>query len=96
MLARDCIFGPAAGSTFTVPDAGADSGAQLFYSQGVSFIPGATATDRVLASAMLFNAPPGPIELTVRPQALDGAASSDMTVFVRAGWLSVVTMVPTP
>ena len=57
--------------------------------------PALTATD---STGVVFftDVPAGTVHLTATPGSLGGKASSTVTVNVRAGWITGVTMFPTP
>ncbi len=60
---------------------------------------GTSATAQVTDTTSLVtisNVPPGNVDLTAAPTALGGTVSSHMSVTVRAGSITAVTMLPTP
>ncbi len=65
----------------------------------MSVVYGTSSTAQATDSTGLvtfFNVPPGNVDLTAAPVALGGTASSHMSVTVRAGSITAVTMLPTP
>jgi hypothetical protein len=90
-FADDCRWDTAPGVQISA--AGVDAGA--YYGFGTTSGATATATDNS-GDAIFMNVPPGPIELTAKPLALGGTTSSRVNVGVRAGYVTLVALAPTP
>jgi hypothetical protein len=92
VVALDCLGVQAPGVTFTMTS-GADAETQIVYAvqQGVNQV-GPTGDN---GTAFFANVPAGPVTITATPVAL-GQVSSNAHVYVRAGGLTEVAMLPTP
>ncbi len=94
MLALDCLGTQAPGVSFSIRGAGTGA-LNPVYLDGLTPSPTATKTFEG-GTAFFFNVPPGSYDITANPAALDGRASSTVSVYVHAGVLTEVALAPTP
>ena len=85
----DCLNLGGIGMTFALAPAGSS---QIFYQQGLTFLPGLAGTD-TSGGALIVNVPVGASELTATVTAL-GRDIGQFPVFVRAGGVTVVEALP--
>lgn len=97
-VAVDCFGSPAPGVALTLssaPDAGAPN---VFYLSGSSPTIAISLTDTTTESngtGAFVNVPPGPVDVIATPAGI-GRPSSRVSVSVRAGTLTEVSLAPTP
>jgi hypothetical protein len=89
-LAIDCFGNQAVGVTFSASPVG---DAQLFYGAGQT-LSSTGPTDKS-GSGFYFNVPPGSVDLYATPLAT-GVTASHLSVSVRAGTITEVSLAPTP
>jgi hypothetical protein len=90
VFARDCDLVAAPNVVVSV-DAASDT-IKTFYVAGSALSPAATSTD-TSGVAMAFDLPADHFTLTVTPLA-EGSPSSQLSLFARTGWISMVYAVP--
>ena len=87
----DCTSTPAADITFTVPSPGPTE--TVVYLQDNLPTQGATATDLVSGSALIFNVPPGTLTVTAS-FAATGQVIRTVSPVAREGWVTYVEIRP--
>jgi hypothetical protein len=91
LIATDCLGNQASGVTFSAT--GIDASTVLRYAAGNSL--SATGPTDYHGAAFFFNVPAGPVDIQATPASL-GSVSGRQSVVVQAGWITEVSIAPSP